>query len=313
MITRFILNIYAGALFSFLFTAFFVSLFSRLKNGRLKASLLLLPFIKVSGDLFFSAHTSWVYWKSQSVLTVPENSRTLQAYLGYNGVPCCGVKFSLYDQFTFSFGDIFHEIWPYISTFLAMILLSISLFKLLKALLTFSSKRGVPVYKKSYIGKTPIYETHLPISSAVIGVFKPKIVFASSFLRSLNEEERTSVLKHEKSHIRFGDNIVQIFIFFFDSFFWFLPFKRVLISKMELCQDIACDSAAKNPLAIAHAMKKALQSIRIPLSCNFASSSTVRVSTVFQNQVTPRWKEGVYILTFVLVLVFILMSQFLPF
>ena len=30
------------------------------------------------------------------------------------------------------------------------------------------------------------------------GVFKPKIVFASSFLRSLNEEERTSVLKHEK-------------------------------------------------------------------------------------------------------------------
>jgi len=297
MIARFILNIYASALLSFVCSIGIVFLFSPLKNPRFRACLFLIPFLKVIWDLFFAAHANWVYLQNLSVWHVPENSRTLGVYAHINGLPGCGIYFSLFDSYRFSLGDILHEIWPNLSLLLAFSLLSISILKLIYHLFLFKHR----------------YDKTLPC--AVTGFWKPKIRFSPSYLRSLNQDEKGAVLKHEKSHIRWGDHMTEHFLFFFEALFWFLPLKKKLREKLHLSQEMACDRAAQSPIAIAGALKKALMTTRAPLILPFASPAHERVTALLQSPpvCNSYWRKGLYILTFGLVLIFILMSQFLPF
>lgn len=297
MIARYLLNIYASATLSFLFSMGIVLLFSRLKNPRLLACLFFLPFLKVLWDLFFSAHTNWVYLQNLSVFNVPENSRILSAYALYNGLPGCGISLSLFESLTFSIGDLLHELWPTFSWCLALMLATISTLKLAHRLSLFLRRHS----------KTA--------SCAVIGFWKPKIVFSQNFFSTLNTEEKAAVLAHEKAHIRWGDHLVHHFLFFFEPLFWFLPFKKRLILKLQLCQEMACDRAAKTPLAVATALQKALATPSTPLTLSFSSPSHQRVQALLQKpSVNPSlWKRGFYFILFGTVLTFILVSQFLPF
>lgn len=297
MIARYLLNIYASATLSFLFSMGVVLLFSRLKNPRLLACLFLLPFLKVIWDLLFSAHSNWVYLQNLSVFNVPENSRMLNAYALYNGLPGCGISLSLFESLRFSIGDLLHESWPIFSWCLALTLVTTSGLKLTHRIIVFLRR----------CSKTA--------SCAIIGFWKPKIVSSPSYFSTLNAEEKAAVLAHEKSHIRWGDHLVHHFLFFFEPLFWFLPFKKRLIHSLQLRQEMACDRAAKAPLAVATALKKALTTSFPPLTLNFASPSHERVKALLLKQTPPLsiWRRGIYFLLFGTVLTFILMSQFLPF
>lgn len=296
MITRFILNTCVSAYLSFLVSLGLVLLFSRLKHARFKACLFFLPFLKVVWDLLTPHATQCL-----STLNAPENSRTLMAYMGF---PSCGIKLT-YLESTYSIGDILYELCPVPALALAMLLMSISLTRLF---------RCFRKQKVSLKNVDSFYETEAPISCAVIGLFRPKIVFGSTYLRSLTPSEKKAVLKHEQSHVRWGDNFTLYFLSFFDALFWFLPFRKFLKKKLLLAQEIACDQAAHAPLAIATAMQKAAGTCSLLFSLSFASPIQKRASFLLQETTqTPLWKRGVYLTTFGVVLIFILMSQFLPF
>lgn len=297
MIARYLLNIYASAFLSFLFSMGIVFLFSRFKNPRLLACLFLLPFLKVIWDLFFLTHANWAYLQDFSIFDVPKNSRMLSIYALYNGLPTCGIYLSLFESLRFSIGDLLHESWPLFSWCLALTLATLSCFKLIHRIILFSKR------------------TSNTSSYAVIGFWKPKIVSSPHYFKSLTAEEQAAVLAHEKAHIRWGDHLVHHFLFFFEPLFWFLPFKMRLIHKLRLCQEMACDRAANAPLAVATALKKALTPSSDFLTLSFSSPSFQRVQALLKQPIakTSFWKQIFYFILFGTVLTFIFMSQFLPF
>ncbi|WP_420422563.1 M56 family metallopeptidase [Simkania sp.] len=297
MIARFILNIYASATLSFLFSIGIIFLFSRLKKPRLLACLFLIPFLKVIWDLFSAAHSNWVYLHNLSIFSAPENSRIISVYALYHGLPGCGIHLSLLGSTWFSVGDLLHESWPVLSYCLALTIVTISCLKLIRRIFLF--------FKRSS-------ETS---SCAVVGFWKPKIVSSEAYFKTLSTEEQTAVISHEKAHIRWGDHLVHHFLFFFEPLFWFLPFKKRLIHQLHLCQEMACDKAAKAPLAVASALKKALTTPSAPLTLNFSSPSTKRVQALLKQPSAKAslWQRSLSFILFGTVLTFILMSQFLPF
>lgn len=315
MIVRFTLNLYFCSSIAFLFSTGIVLLFTIIPHHRLRASLLTIPFFKVFWDLFFCMRSNWIYFHKEWLTLAPENSRTLSLFFFYKGAPGCGMHFSLHDSILFSLGDYLYEVAPKVATVLAFSLLLTSILLLTKGLIFFIKNRRIGFCKKSQIQNTPIYETLHPISSAVKGCFKPKIFFSSQFLNSLDEEEKLAVLNHEKSHIRWKDQILEHFLFFMSTIFWFLPFKKYLIKKMHFYQELACDQASKSPLSIATAMNKAIRTFHPPFSLSFHSPTVARTAFLLKHPTLPLplWKKGVYLLIFGGVLSFILMSQFLPF
>lgn len=105
------------------------------------------------------------------------------------------------------------------------------------AVLYFITKREIKDAKKTADG---IYLSDKVDSPAVYGIIKPKIVLPGSF----SEANIKYVIRHEKTHIRRGDNFWRLLGFLAACVHWFNPLSWLFLKAFLEDLEIACDETA---------------------------------------------------------------------
>lgn len=320
-IARFTLNIFFGSLITFYLTLL-VTLLLRLviRSPRALYFLYVLPLIKVGYDLIFSSHTQWIFSYGEKILNQPENSRTLNALIGYKGTyPFAELKLSLENGRLFSLGDVCFEIFgKSISLFFGLSLVILTLFsffyfgfRLWKSILWkksilkkshyYNRFRGIPIHSIDQDLKSPL----------LIGIWNPLILCPESLLRTFTKEEKQAVFSHEKEHVLWKDNAMNGILQGLCALFWFIPFKKALLNKASFYRELDCD-AKGNPLDIATALQKT-HAIDEPIGCIAFSSSFQRIRKTLETKKPGKIKTLFSFLFLLGGMLFIMASHFLPF
>lgn len=74
-------------------------------------------------------------------------------------------------------------------------------------------------------------------SPAVYGIIKPRIILPTSY----ENKNIDYILMHEKMHIRRGDNLLRMLVFFIVAVHWFNPLAWVFINKFLGDVEVSCD------------------------------------------------------------------------
>lgn len=321
LIARFTLNLFFGSLIGFYMTLLFIALFRLvIKSPRALYLLFLLPFSKITYDLLFSSHSLWIFKQGESILNQTENSRILNALIGYKrNYPFVELKFNLQNGQLFSFGDIFSEI---AGKPLTLILGFSLIFLTLISLIRFGIHlRRSALWKKAFLKETyfydwfegvPIHSTARNLKSPIlVGVWKPLIICPESLLKIFSNEEKIAIYSHEKGHIVWKDNLINGFLQGICSFFWFIPFKKTVLKKATFYRELGCDTKSV-PLHLATALKKT-QFMNLPIGSIAFSSSFNRIKWTLEKKKLGKLRT---ILSFLFLLggaLFIFSSRFLPF
>ncbi|QVL56739.1 MAG: hypothetical protein KFB93_04970 [Simkaniaceae bacterium] len=321
LLARFSLNVFFGSLVTFYMTYFFILLFRLLiKSPRALYLLFLLPFIKIFSDLLFSSHSQWVFQQGEYVLKQPENSRTLNALIGYKGAcPFAALKFNLQDGQLFSFGDVFSEfIGESLTLFIGLALIILTILSLARFGLHL---RKSALWKKALLNETYFYDRYKGVvvysttrdlqSPILVGIWKPIIICPDLLLKTFSYEEKMAIFSHEKEHVLWKDNFVNGFIHGICAFFWFIPFKKTVLQKATYYRELGCD-AKGDPLHLATALKKT-QSINLPIGSIAFSSSFNRIKWILEKKGPGKLGTVLSFIFFLGGALFIFGSQFLPF
>jgi hypothetical protein len=75
----------------------------------------------------------------------------------------------------------------------------------------------------------------------VFGYFEPIVLMPISICNNLSNEEIKLILIHEIAHILRNDFIINIFVKLTAIVLWFNPFSYLLLQKINLLREIACD------------------------------------------------------------------------
>lgn len=123
--------------------------------------------------------------------------------------------------------------------FIASIMWLIVLLALAAALtvLYFSAMSDI---KDSVHLRENIYLSEKIQSPAVYGIIRPRILLPASY----TEKDLTSILTHEKTHIRRADNLWRILAFFITVIHWFNPFCWLFLKMFLADTELACDEWA---------------------------------------------------------------------
>ena len=90
-----------------------------------------------------------------------------------------------------------------------------------------------------------IYLSDKVTSPAVYGIFRPRIVLPDSY----EGREIDSILRHEKAHIRRGDNLWRLIGFVTAAAHWFNPLSWIFLRSFLSDIELACDEAAVKELS----------------------------------------------------------------
>ncbi len=316
---RFILNTFFGSLVAFYMTLFFLLLFRPLiKKARYLYLLFLLPFFKITWDLFFSSHAHWVFTNGKEVLNQAPNTRILSAFIGHNGYPVT-IKFYLLDGYVFSLGDICAEMMGKdltVSIGLTLLFLTFLSFlrfgyRLRKGIKWKNSLFSESTFYENY-GKIPVFSTARKLSSPLlIGVWKPAIICPNHLLKVLSRKELKAIVSHEKGHLEWQDNLMNGVMEGISALFWFIPLKKRALKKAYFYREHACDLKG-SPLHIASALKKTY-SINFPIGCIAFSSSVNRVKWTLEKKAPGKFIATISLFVFLGGALFIFCSHFLPF
>lgn len=264
----FALNIIINAFFSFFTVTLLILIFStvlRIKQTRLLACLLTIPFLKLFYDLLLYDFPSWALAHAQNPLMSPPGSRTITAQLSF---PCfgsfpffsSGIQLSLDSGFNFSLADIIVvSISPEWISFISIIFFTTSLFLfgrwIYQLRVTYSKLNSLTPVEwtinndqlKFQIAKMKV---KLLISSKAslpyaLGIFKKRIIIPNNFLETLTQNEFEAFIAHELSHFYWHDSLVRLFISFSQAIFWWIP-TQWLYSKIKQNQEFSCDVAAES-------------------------------------------------------------------
>ncbi len=320
-ITRFALNIFFGSVITFYLTLLItVPLRLVIRSPRALYFLYILPFIKVTYDLFFASHSQWILSHGQQILNQPENSRTLNALIGHKGAyPFAELKLSLESGQLFSLGDVcFEVLGPSITVFIGFTLILLTLLSMLR--FGFQLWKSA-TWKKNLLKESqyydqfkgvPIHSTEQKLNSPLlIGTWTPLILCPEKLLRAFTEEEKKAVFSHEKGHILWKDNAIISILQGIFAFFWFIPFKKVLLNKASFYRELDCD-AKGNPLHIATALQKTHVN-DTPIGSIAFSSSFHRIKKTLETKKPGKIKTFLSFLFLLGGMLFIMASHFLPF
>ena len=318
-ITRFALNIFFGSVITFYLTLLItVPLRLVIRSPRALYFLYILPFIKVTYDLFFASHSQWILSHGQQILNQPENSRTLNALIGHKGAyPFAELKLSLESGQLFSLGDVCFEVLGQSMTLffgLSLIVLTFLSLSRFGSQLWKSTKWKKNLLKKSHyydqFRGIPIYSTQQKLNSPLlIGTWNPLILCPKNLLIEFTEEEKKAVFSHEKGHVVWKDNVINTILQAISAFFWFIPFKKALLNKASFYRELDCDA---DPLHIATALQKTHVN-NVPMGSIAFSSSFHRIRKTLKAKKPGKIKTYLSFLFLLGGMLFIMASHFLPF
>ena len=89
-----------------------------------------------------------------------------------------------------------------------------------------------------------VYVSDRVSSPAVYGVIRPKIILPESYIG----RDVSSVLLHERTHIRHGDNLLRLFAFAAAAVNWFNPLAWLFLTLFLCDVELACDERAVSKL-----------------------------------------------------------------
>lgn len=272
----FIVNIGINSLFSFFTLSILVLLTLKLlqiRNARVQAVCLFIPFIKLIVDLGTYQFSNWALAQGINPLTLPEGSRMLNATFmlpPFLHLPLCSIDCYIQEGQTFTFADLFClAIGPAWTLGCAGALISGALFFLARAVQRFQhsrqwfqkmvllSERISPTFQDVLLQerlmrkKVILYLSHIPHAPCIYSQRTPAIFIPHALFEQLTVQEFEAIIAHEISHLEQGDLMANAFLFWILPFFWWIPMgymKRTL----ELVQEMACDRLHRTNLERTH-------------------------------------------------------------
>ena len=80
-------------------------------------------------------------------------------------------------------------------------------------------------------------------SPAVTGVFRPALLLPRVFLDQLTLGELEQVFRHELTHVKRRDVLVNWILAWLGAVYWFFPLMRYLLSQLRRTRELACEEA----------------------------------------------------------------------
>lgn len=77
-----------------------------------------------------------------------------------------------------------------------------------------------------------------------LGGRHPVIVLPDHLVTTLSHAQMRMIVAHEAAHIARGDADLRPFLAFVEALFWFNPFIRLMVNRLELAAELACDGQA---------------------------------------------------------------------
>lgn len=259
----FVVNIGINSLLSFFTLSLLICIFLRLlhiRNARVQASCLLIPFIKLIIDLASYQFSHWALAQQLNPLTCPEGTRLLNvSIIPFLTYPLCSIDFHLQQGQTFTVADLLClTMGPEWTLSCALMLIGGMMVFLGRAFwqyrlsrqwlkkLQHSSQLYQPLIQDSFLRsqieckRVSLYLSDIPHSPCIVGLYRPSIFLPRTLVDQLTTQELESILAHEMAHLRQGDLLVNAYLFWISPFFWWI-LTRYFKRKLELAQECACD------------------------------------------------------------------------
>jgi beta-lactamase regulating signal transducer with metallopeptidase domain len=261
----FIINIGINSLLSFLTLELLVLLALTtlyIRNPRLRACCLLLPFVKLIADLGSYQFSNWALAQELNPFMSAEGTRMLSAGIWYAPLvhyPLCYIHFYLQDGQTFTLADLLClYIGPTWTLVCAIGLLIGTLASLGYAIWQCHLSRQWlhKIESTSTLYTCPLQDSFLQasIQSKEVSIFltasshppfiakqrQPAIFIPCTLFNQLSSQEFEAIIAHEMAHLRHGDLICNSALFWTCHLFWWIP-TRYFKKQLELAQEYACD------------------------------------------------------------------------
>jgi bla regulator protein blaR1 len=84
--------------------------------------------------------------------------------------------------------------------------------------------------------------TRADAGPALVGALRPRIVAPADFDTRFDDDERTLILAHERTHLDAGDAQINALVALSSCLFWFNPLVHIAAFRLRLDQELACDA-----------------------------------------------------------------------
>ncbi len=215
------------------FMGLLVLLIRKLKGipRRIFVFLWAIPFLRMCFPLGINSRYSLMTLISKlTTKTVTVYRPVVELELSYSNVI---MQAESYSPFTFktdllkSIFEIAGLIWLIgaVSIFVALVILYVS------------TKREI---KDAKLLSGNVYLSEKVEGPAVYGIFRPRIILPVSY----SEKDLKYIIRHEKTHIRRGDNLWRLLGFLAAAIHWFNPFSWLFLKTYLSDLELACDESA---------------------------------------------------------------------
>lgn len=271
----FILNIFLNSFLAFFTVVFLIEsiiFLLRIQQGRVAATLRMIPMIKLPLDVCLYDFSRWSYAQGVNPLNCEEGTRTLSAMLGCTNqitdwlfLPInSGIQLTVPGDLTFTIADLIgYSISPIILKVFALLLMSFMLGFVIRKLFLYSyslttlkslTNNSQPLNKKmrnsnlsSCIRKCGVKILTSPTltgSPFVAGLISSVVYIPNYLSKDLSRKEYEAVLAHELEHVRYKDGLVRLALDFIGTLFWWIPTKW-LRDRIEEGQEVGCDAKCR--------------------------------------------------------------------
>lgn len=300
-------NILINSTLAFLTVAILVKFLMwalRIKQPRIQAICLSLPFFKIVADCFFYNFSRWALAHQINPFQSEPGTRAINAMLCHPAstasfVPAnTGIHFTLADGKTFTVADLLIlSIDPLWIKNIVVFVMSISIS--LCALRLYQWIKTRQLLQKFLMNCLPCNRIPRASIQAVLNkvrIFVSStinvpcaihhgrcIIFPALLLEKLSTEEFEAIIVHELDHLRWRDSYLRMALQLLCAFFWWIPTKRWRLH-FEQMQEFACDATIGkfniSPIDLASAIAKTAQTMKdnrpsLPAMCFVESSRTV--------------------------------------
>lgn len=274
-IAFFTLNIFLNSFLAFFTVVFLIEsviFLFRIRQGRIAATLRMLPIIKLPLDICLYDFSRWSYAQGINPLSCEEGTRTFLVVCGWTGqitdwffLPIkSSIQLTVSSDLTFTVADLIgYSINPLVLRVFAGLFIILTLcFTIRKLFLYYFSLKSLKSLAKSFYplhkkmpnsalsscirkyGVKILTSSTFKGSPFVAGLISSAVYIPSCLYKSLSKKEYEAVLAHEIEHVRCKDSLVRLILDFIRTVFWWIPSKG-LYARIEEGQEIGCDLKCK--------------------------------------------------------------------
>ncbi len=263
-------NLLLNSSFSFWIGSIIVFLFIRLfkiKDGKNKLFLMMLPFLKVIFDFFIGIPSTSILKHQINPYHIKPGMQSLNigAGLDYLFGPVFQILFIVKDsennEYSASFADYIYfwliksngQFYIQLIIICAIFISCVLLLRRVFEYIHFESQRVNDFYnsklhatvKTNFNRQIKIYISNFFKGSPFTGgLFKPYICIPQETYNKIDSKELSAIIFHEIGHVRNFDLLFSVFIQTIGDIFWFIPGYKLLSQKIEDLREIIADNYA---------------------------------------------------------------------